>query len=126
MANQPSLTSTAATIVAPTTMSTAVLPKQKVALPLHVQKLQRALDLDKFIDQVELVFNNSLSLDKSVRYAMWIWTCVFMCVFVSWGHHLHRDQLDVLKDVPVASKSNSLKVYNFSNVTEERQWIKVG
>lgn len=123
MANQPSLTSTAATIVAPTTMSTAVLPKQKVALPLHVQKLQRALDLDKFIDQVELVFNNSLSLDKSVRYAMRMWMCVFI---VSWGHHLHRDQLDVLKDVPVASKSNSLKVYNFSNVTEERQWIKVG
>ncbi len=41
---------------------------QRVALPLHVQKLHRALNLDRFIDQVEQVFNESLSLDKTVRY----------------------------------------------------------
>ena len=42
--------------------------KQRVALPLHVQKLQRALNLDRFIDQVERVFNEALSLDSAVRY----------------------------------------------------------
>lgn len=44
-----------------------VSTEQKVALPLHVQKLQGALCLDRLIDQVERVFNDSLILDKSVR-----------------------------------------------------------
>ena len=39
-------------------------PVQKVALPLHVQKLQGALNLDALIDQVERVFNESLAMEK--------------------------------------------------------------
>ena len=45
----------------------AAQPKQKVALPLHVQKLQRALDLDGFIRQVEQVYGNSLKLVENSR-----------------------------------------------------------
>lgn len=44
------------------------IPKQRVALPLHVQKLQGALSLDKLLDQVERAFNESLSAEKTVRY----------------------------------------------------------
>lgn len=45
-------------------------PKQKVALPLHVQKLQQALDLGTFITQVEQVYNNSLKLVEISRYCL--------------------------------------------------------
>ena len=41
-------------------------PRQRVALPLHVQKLQGVLNLDRFIDQVERVFNESL--ENGLRY----------------------------------------------------------
>ena len=41
-------------------------PVQKVALPLHVQKLQSALDLDGLINQVEKVFNESLKEQKTL------------------------------------------------------------
>lgn len=39
-------------------------PVQKVALPLHVQKLQGALNLDALINQVERAFNESLAMEK--------------------------------------------------------------
>ncbi len=41
--------------------------KQRVALPLHVQKLQRALDLKLFISQAEQVYSNSLKLVENSR-----------------------------------------------------------
>lgn len=41
--------------------------RQKVALPLHVQKLQRALDLDKFIGQVEQVYKESLAMGENAK-----------------------------------------------------------
>ena len=41
--------------------------RQKVALPLHVQKLQSALNLDRFIDQVEQVYNESLAMGENAR-----------------------------------------------------------
>lgn len=61
--------STTATVATSAAAPLHPLPRQRVALPLHVQKLQGALSLDRFIDQVERAFNESLSLEKSVRYA---------------------------------------------------------
>lgn len=59
------------------------LPRQKVALPLHVQKLQGALSLDRFIDQVERVFNEAVRESK-LRLAdlihKWNVVCHCMCV----------------------------------------------
>lgn len=56
-------------------------PEQKVAMPLHVQKLQGALCLDKLIDQVEQAFNDSLSPRKdpigyiTLKYIPFCYTC---------------------------------------------------
>lgn len=69
MANQPGTSCTATCTPDPPQRQTA--PKtQKVALPLHVQKLQGALNLDKLIDQVEKAFNDSLSPEKTVGYVL--------------------------------------------------------
>lgn len=74
---------------------------QKVALPLHVQKLQGALNLDALINQVERAFNESLTVEKVVRHG---------CV----SH---------TSDAP--TEGVGPRVYNFTHVTEERQWVKV-
>lgn len=66
MASQP----TASKV--PVAPSPSALPLQKVALPLHVQKLQGALNLDALINQVERAFNESLTTvektEKTPRY----------------------------------------------------------
>lgn len=99
-----------------TAMATPALPpKQRVALPLHVQKLQRALNLDNFIDQVERAYNESLAMRMSAGYDCFCFKYLGL-IFV----RCHRSKSDSLKQV----KKPAPRVYNFMHVTEERQWVK--
>ena len=126
MADQPSTVSTPA-VPAPSLAPPpppGPFPEQKVAMPLHVQKLQGALCLDKLIDQVEQAFNDSLSLRKdSIGYsAHYIEIHTVLLYLSPMGIRKHSDGF---KGIPHLDQLKGPRVYNFTHVTEERQWVKV-
>lgn len=86
MASQPGSTLPTAVSVAPPLLPPPPPPPagsmQKVAMPLHVQKLQGALCLDRLIDQVEHVYKDSLSWRKERSVEMLKWVIVLGTLFV--------------------------------------------
>lgn len=86
-------------------------------MPLHVQKLQNALCLDRFIDQVEQAFNISLQ-----KYGVTVACNIMPLVSLASALLIRNQQLENLK----GASAKGPRVYNFTHVTEERQWVKVG
>lgn len=91
--------------------SCAKSQRQTVALPLHVQTLQRALNLDRLINQVEKVLDESLETSRD-------------------GYEALKSTKSLLSQASADSSSSSNKrrktqLYNFSHVTEERKWVQV-
>lgn len=81
--------------------------RQTVALPLHVQTLQRALNIDRLLDQVEKVLGESLEDSKD-------------------GYDILESTKTILSQTSVENrKRRKTRQYNFSHVTEERKWVKV-
>lgn len=87
--------------------------RQTVALPLHVQTLQRALNLDRLINQVEKVLDESLETSRD-------------------GYEALKSTKSLLSQASADSSSRSsnnkrrkTQLYNFSHVTEERKWVQV-
>ena len=82
--------------------------RQTVALPLHVQTLQRALNLDRLINQVEKVLDESLESSRD-------------------GYEALKSTKSLLSQASADSsnKRRKTQIYNFSHVTEERKWVQV-
>ena len=88
--------------------SAAKMERQTVALPLHVQTLQRALNLDRLINQVEMVLDESLESSRD-------------------GYEVLKSTKSLLSQASADSnKRRKTLLYNFSHVTEERKWVQVG
>jgi ElaB/YqjD/DUF883 family membrane-anchored ribosome-binding protein len=87
--------------------------RQTVALPLHVQTLQRALNVDRLINQVERVLDESLETSRD-------------------GYEALKSTKSLLSQASADSSSRNsnnkrrkTQLYNFSHVTEERKWVQV-
>lgn len=82
-------------------------PTQTVALPLHVQTLQRALNVDRLLDQVERVLEDSLENSRE-------------------GYEILKSTKRLFSQAgSESSKRRRTQHYNFSHVTEERKWVQV-
>ena len=92
-----------------------VTQRQTVALPLHVQTLQRALNLDRLINQVERVLNESLETSCDGYEALKSTKTVLS--------RASADSAD--SDGNNSNKRRKTQLYNFSHVTEERKWVQV-
>ena len=81
--------------------------RQTVALPLHVQTLQRALNVDRLIDQVEKVLEDSLENSRE-------------------GYEILKSTKTLFTQATVeTNKRRKAQQFNFSHVTEERKWVQV-
>ena len=81
--------------------------RQTVALPLHVQTLQRALNVDRLLDQVERVLEESLDGLED-------------------GHDVLKSTKAMLARASGDNrKRRKTSQFNFAHVTEERKWVKV-
>ena len=80
---------------------------QTVALPLHVQTLQRALNVDRLLDQVEKVLEDSVESSRE-------------------GYQILESTKKLFTQVGIeCTKRRKTHYYNFSHVTEERKWVQV-
>ncbi|KAL5463607.1 hypothetical protein EMCRGX_G032521 [Ephydatia muelleri] len=78
---------------------------QRVALPLHIQKLDQSLNLDRVLKQVENVFGDLLCPEED-------------------GSDLDEVVNGDLSVQPVKRLVPEERIYNFKNMTEERCWIQ--
>lgn len=87
--------------------SSCDVQRQSVALPLHVQTLQRALNVDRLIDQVEKVLGESLENSRE-------------------GYEILKStKTFITRATAKNGKQRKGRQFNFSRVAEERKWVQV-
>lgn len=90
-----------------------VLKKHEVARPVHIQRLEAALDIRSFVSQVERILNSDDQSDSDDDSKSLI-------------NEISRNDriLHGVVTTKQERQSDRLRLYNFSSVGEERQWIR--
>ncbi|CAG4960273.1 unnamed protein product [Colias eurytheme] len=92
-----------------------VLKRHEVARPIHIQRLEAALDIRPFVNQVERILNSDGGSDSGDDSDI-----------LSMSNELSKG--DKLMHGVVTSKqerqSDRLRLYNLSSVGEEREWLR--
>ncbi|VVC95066.1 unnamed protein product [Leptidea sinapis] len=89
-----------------------VMKKHEVALPIHMQRLEAALEVRPFVDQVEKLLNSDSESVSSEASEI-----------VSVGKKGDKIIYGVLT-TKQERQCDRLRLYNFSSVGEEREWLR--
>lgn len=92
-----------------------VLKRHEVAKPIHIQRLEAALDIRPFVSQVERILNSDVASDsnddsdsRSISNDM------------SKGDRMLHGVVTTKQE----RRYDRLRLYNFSSVGEEREWLR--
>ncbi|XP_072933681.1 chromatin-remodeling ATPase INO80 [Epargyreus clarus] len=92
-----------------------VLKRHEVAKPLHIQRLEAALDVRPFVDQVERILNSDGGSDSDDDS-----DTKFMGNEMSKGDKIMHGVVTTKQE----RQSDRLRLYNLASVGEERQWLR--
>ncbi|XP_045779214.1 chromatin-remodeling ATPase INO80 isoform X2 [Maniola jurtina] len=109
------LSNAAVTMSEKTLIGKPVLKRHEVARPIHIQRLEAALDVRPFVNQVERILNSdggSDSDDDSDNRSM--------AIEMSRGDKNMHGVVTSKQE----RQSDRLRLYNLASVGEERQWLR--
>lgn len=92
-----------------------VLKRHEVARPVHIQRLEAALDVRPFVGQVESILNSDVASDSDDDSDA-----------KSFGNEMSKGDRMIHGVVTTKQErqSDRLRLYNFSSVGEEREWLR--
>lgn len=92
-----------------------VLKRHEVARPVHIQRLEAALDVRPFVGQVESILNSDVASDSEDDSDA-----------KSFGNEMSKGDRMIHGVVTTKQErqSDRLRLYNFSSVGEEREWLR--
>ncbi|KAL4717058.1 hypothetical protein ACJJTC_016945 [Scirpophaga incertulas] len=93
----------------------AILKRHEVAKPVHIQRLEAALDIRPFIRQVEKILNSEEEADSEDDSET-----KSMCNEMSKGDKLVHGVVTTKQE----RQSDRLRLYNLASVGEEREWLR--
>ncbi|XP_063896881.1 chromatin-remodeling ATPase INO80 [Helicoverpa armigera] len=92
-----------------------VLKRHEVAKPVHIQRLEASLDVRPFVSQVERILNSDVASDSDDDSDA-----------KSFGNEMSKGDRMIHGVVTTKQErqSDRLRLYNFSSVGEEREWLR--